>query len=177
MVCWAPAKLLHCKLKRKGCLLITKAATAGGSGSFFLPLYGNAGMINNQHISVTTFVLHSLKLLGCHLFIWNLSRNKDRNRWCGNPWASGEVIRLGWNICNSYYSRCLLHENISLQHKRSSVCFQVNNLSSPRSVTILVSVQAVRLPQIQSWGLLLAMLQHGQLCCCCLFLAAVFCSK
>lgn len=76
-----PAKLVHCKLKTKGCLLITKTVISVGSGSFFpLPLYGNAGMINNQHVSVAAFVLYSLNLLSCHLFILNLRRNKYRNR-------------------------------------------------------------------------------------------------
>lgn len=86
---------------------------------FFLPLYGNAGMINNQHISVAAFVLYSLNLLGCHLFILNLRRNKYRNRWCSNPRAFEEVkLACDLNIGILYYSICLLRENISLKHKR-----------------------------------------------------------
>lgn len=75
-----PAKLVPSRLEMKGCLLVIKTVISVGSSSFFLPLYGNAGMINNQHISVAAFVLYSLNLLGCHLLILNLRRHKYRNR-------------------------------------------------------------------------------------------------
>lgn len=99
-----PAKLVHCKLKMKGCLLITKTVISVGSSSLFLPFYGNAGMINNQHISVAAFVLYSLNLLGCHLLILNLRRNKCRNRWCSNP-RSSEEVKLA---CDWIYAFCII---------------------------------------------------------------------
>lgn len=122
MVCYAPSKACSVQIENERMCSHHKDSNFSRIRFFFfLPLYGNAGMINNQHISVAAFVLYSLNLLGCHLFILNLRRNKYRKRGCSNPGASerGSLPMIEYiYICILYFSVCLLHENISLKHKR-----------------------------------------------------------
>lgn len=66
------------------------------SSSFFLLLYGNAGVINNEHIPVAAVALCSLSLLGCHLFILNVKKSKYGNRQCSAARAAGKV-KLAWD--------------------------------------------------------------------------------
>lgn len=81
MLCCAPSKACSWQIENERMPSRHKKSHFSRIRFFFpLPLYGNAGMINNQHISVAAFVPYSLNLLSCHLFILNLRRNKYRNR-------------------------------------------------------------------------------------------------
>lgn len=63
-------------------------------------------MINNQHISVAAFVLYSLNLLGCHLFILSIRKSKYRNRQCSSAGPSGKA-KLAWDwICGYFIILC-----------------------------------------------------------------------
>lgn len=112
------------------------------SGSFFPLLYGNAEMINNEHIPVAAFVLYSLSLLGCHLFVLNVKKNKYRNRQCSGARAAGKV-KLAWNwIYVFFYSVYLLHGNISIKHRKGLHCLEIIS-SSLWNVIIFVNMLAL----------------------------------
>lgn len=110
MGCCAPSKACSLQIENEGMSSHHKDSNFSRIRGFFFPLYRNAGMINNQHISVAAFVLYSLNLLGCHLFILSLRRNKSRNRGCSNPRTSEEMkLACDWMyaVCIILYASCM----------------------------------------------------------------------
>lgn len=102
--CCAPSKARSLQVENEGMSSHHIESHFSRIRFFFLLLHGNAGMINNQHISVAAFVLYSLNLLGCHLLILNLRRNKYRNRWWSNPGIS-EKVKL---VCDWICAFCII---------------------------------------------------------------------